>query len=777
MLKLPKQISSNATITTKPNSKKVKEKFLKALEFGDKDTINDIIFETSVLVYMSKDFDIVAKIKEKFSDVDQEIFFKNIWTQVSSQEKLLSPTPSEQAELLRFQLLCSTTLKEVRAKINSQSSEAQQQESAAAQVTVVEKPLSTKEEKKEDKQTETLSPEFAAMGAFRDSGDVKKFTNSIHEGKMIKFALYPKILDVIKEKTTPKQAQELYDLFISRINSGVESPALEIFKANCLFAKGRLIIEQYSEEKSRDIKMEKYTEALTLCDEANILFINNEFERLSPKVLEYISEQIKNYNDPQNAYILAKASLDIRKQHLEENTKTTLAALTSAAQAGLKIISPEDINIATEVHILCTRALNICTNLNLNSARIPLYEAMNTLHKDILGDQNKATIMAKLATAYREGNFQDGDKFSFNPVIKFGSIMEDVLETELKIKKAIQESILDKVYTQAQNGKWYEVQYGIEYGISGYITEDNIKKYIAPLGLDEEAHINTALKLCFESINLGIMHSSMKNPLCAAIFTQQHPKLTKEILATRPEFFVDEYILKTSAMPNSAISLDIVGKNSMVEIDSYNKHFEKAILPFLHSRLDEVLYNPLMELITAKNWNNATALQLKHLLSEEYLTSTGISGLSNSYLGRNLGEIKDIFNIIRVEAFKTAMEALIQNNDGNYGPLAVYLEVIKESGIELLYRINENHPKYFDATTVANMFEKCFDLFVESTDTSNEKIAEKKPAFFGSLLSLPEDSVSVSSEIASAKASSINESESMPLSGASLNPVDGAGIE
>ena len=76
--------------------------------------------------------------------------------------------------------------------------------------------------------------------------------------------------------------------------------------------------------------------------------------------------------------------------------------------------------------------------------------------------------------------------------------------------------------------------------------------------------------LCFEAINLGVMSNPMNNPLCAVALVRQHPTLVPTMLATHPEYFINEHILKSTLLNASTYAPDLLGKHVAVN-GLYNK--------------------------------------------------------------------------------------------------------------------------------------------------------------------------------------------------------------
>ncbi len=122
----------------------------------------------------------------------------------------------------------------------------------------------------------------------------------------------------------------------------------------------------------------------------------------------------------------------------------------------------------------------------------------------------------------------------------------------LTLKQGIQESILNKIVNAAENYGWTNIGwFGSDWGVKGYLGKDYLKKALKELG-SENANIETAQMLCFESMNLGIMKSAKKPYSIVQEFTRNNPELVKKIAIEHPEFFVDGSIVEScvKAMPN-----------------------------------------------------------------------------------------------------------------------------------------------------------------------------------------------------------------------------------
>ena len=81
--------------------------------------------------------------------------------------------------------------------------------------------------------------------------------------------------------------------------------------------------------------------------------------------------------------------------------------------------------------------------------------------------------------------------------------------------------------------------------------------------LGNDANIESAQMLCFESMNLGIMKSEKKPYSMVQGFTRENSELVKKIAEQYPEYFVDGSIVEACirAMPGDKTFADHILKH------------------------------------------------------------------------------------------------------------------------------------------------------------------------------------------------------------------------
>ena len=197
----------------------------------------------------------------------------------------------------------------------------------------------------------------------------------------------------------------------------------------------------------------------------------------------------------------------------------------------------------------------MATELGLKAELNSALNCMANIYK-FFGDDLKANYLLTHA---------DESAVSTDVIKMHGTIVVE----ELHLKTLIQVQVLNEISKAAANGKWFNKQLAGEYGVIGYINEKYLTSILgAELATPE--NIQIVLALCFEAIDLGIVESLEKNPLCAVIFAQEYPEIVQEILKTHPEYFVDGFILQTTLLNAHEYSQALLG-HSVTENTEYNK--------------------------------------------------------------------------------------------------------------------------------------------------------------------------------------------------------------
>jgi tetratricopeptide (TPR) repeat protein len=129
----------------------------------------------------------------------------------------------------------------------------------------------------------------------------------------------------------------------------------------------------------------------------------------------------------------------------------------------------------------------------------------------------------------------------------------------LLIKQRIQKAVLDKIAEDCHYLGWHAIGWFGGYGVQTYLKPAFLERKLGDLGRDP-INIELAQMLCFESINLGIMHSN-KRPYCVAeSFCRTHSRLVKKLVTEYPEFFVDGSIIEAcmKALPKEPEFADLL---------------------------------------------------------------------------------------------------------------------------------------------------------------------------------------------------------------------------
>lgn len=173
-------------------------------------------------------------------------------------------------------------------------------------------------------------------------------------------------------------------------------------------------------------------------------------------------------------------------------------------------------------------------NLGDHGKKIELLGRIYLIYNNLLGNEHSKT------KKIRELILQTSPDFISNlnsgTLIKTITIEED--EDTIAIKEKIQKNVLNSIQSLAGKGEWSNRKIILgDTGVKGYTEEKFLKKALGNLASADR--IEKALMLCFEAINLGIMHSNNKDFTCAKEFAKAYPKLIEEIDLRHPGYFVD----------------------------------------------------------------------------------------------------------------------------------------------------------------------------------------------------------------------------------------------
>lgn len=337
----------------------------------------------------------------------------------------------------------------------------------------------------------------------------------------------------------------------------------------------------------------------------------------------------------------------------EKATKEITAVLQANNQIVELSLQSNDPEITLSGLAHAEELYNIATTFNQPEYRQQALQHMVKLHQT-LGDNLKAQALEKEA--------QNVTSEDSKIIKKFGQTCNN----EITIKKQIYESTLVPIYKAASIGKWTNVQWFQEYGISGYIPQkldsENLEDY------------NIKMALIFEAIILAINQSENHDPTCAIIFAQQHPDIIKYVIEHHPEYFVNTAILHICA--EKLDIKELTDKNEQAPL-GYKSYQEKAIVPFIEKRLTSNNIIQKAKGLTTGPWDENTKGQLLKLLDE-------------FKIGQNLGAISDSTTIARILLIKAVIEAIQEKNSSNFAPF----RDICEKYPELIKQISEYHPGY-----------------------------------------------------------------------------------
>ncbi len=477
------------------------------------------------------------------------------------------------------------------------------------------------------------------------------------------------------------------------------------FQAKSLFIKAEALLEKSQIKENSNIVFYTKQEAVKALEKSYMIYqlLNKNYIKEVQKYINKIQilfDKILSEESDYTQYLLVLDSLKLRNQNLPENENCLIDILIKLASYGVKV-KIDDIRL--NAMDAAVKAYNIINKnlLDSNSAKnlIEVLVHMKDMFSDVKGfyDLGKSQILAKqidfLHNTFLEQKNNDNNikeqPFEFTPIVEINHT-----ELPLQLKQQMQKDILDKIQLAASKGKWTE-KYGIvierDYGVSGYIDKQWLIKQIP--SLKQESNYEVALEICFEAINIGIMNSSDKNPLCAQIFAQKYPEIVQKVVKEYPQYLVDGYILKTSIINASAYSEKLI-QQKLEQNKDYNKFYEDEIIRFVeqygsnskekeNSVLQKQIIQPITEVISSRNSTKSNVeLTIKQKLDEK--------NLKNAF-GNNLTQVKDFYSVVRLLVFKEIINSIIDNELQDYSPISFF----QDSFPELSARIYKDHNDYY----------------------------------------------------------------------------------
>ena len=481
---------------------------------------------------------------------------------------------------------------------------------------------------------------------------------------------------VIKKFPNSDFQNRIFGIILRKIETDENAENYNMFKSEVLLANAQALMTINSSEKQNQIKLDRAKKALNLLENANII----QNFKISETIEECTKTVITNYDGQAEAFDLAKFSIKCREENLKGQHSSTLKAYLTGAEAGIKI---NDKAIKIEALKFAELALNqafYTGDFACASMALKYIANINKYFKD----EHKSNILEKQAAFLDDKTTQNTDKS--NVIMKIGLTDSNILA----VKEKIQSSVLDPIFEAAARGYWTHCRIGIEYGVKGWINDNYLKTVLGHL--NTEVNVKCALMLAFEAINLGIMSTSNKNPLCAVIFVQKYQEVVKEILVKHPEYFVDMHIFRSTITDEpideiNSFYLDQYEQN-MPAKGSINNYLESQMLPVIEARLKTNVLDPVAALIRAGKWDEVVKIELLKYASSEYLTIPGT--MYTSVLGQNLSSADDGLNVARILIFRTIVEEIEKSGSKNFEPV----EEFKKMYPDITARVLIMHPEY-----------------------------------------------------------------------------------
>lgn len=504
----------------------------------------------------------------------------------------------------------------------------------------------------------------------------------------------------------------------SLINLNIQNNWINHLKAETLLVQGENILNIILKDKSDPTTLsfaKQGVESIELSYWVYQSLLNIDLQQATrefflqkvEKTHETLYQIIESMDSLVDQYNLFELALTKRQQNFPEDKMYLVDLFIKLGSYGIKLpdqaIKLKAIQYSEEAYnIICKQELDTY----LGSKLCQILSNLRDLYGQF-GDNGKSLLLSK-QIAYLKTRFdpeeskEEGksrEKIEYQHILIHGIITDKVLE----IKKQIQVNVLDKIQVAAARGKWVEIKIYVDNGVGGYLDENWLKSQLGSLSSQE--NYETALSLCFEAINIGIMNSQVHNPICAAIFCQRYPELVEKIIATCPEYFVDGSIFRVSYLGASKYSVKLLAKKLEENEGLYNKYFEKEMITIINERIKEYILAPIELIVKKGEWSQYVESDLISKLTPYFISKT---------IGNNLSQISDVFSIVRIMAFQQIIESIEQSKSVNFSPIQTFTKAYPE----LVKRIMKDHAELVTNKTI----EQCINIELEV----QEKIAYEK---------------------------------------------------
>ncbi|CAF3803220.1 unnamed protein product [Rotaria magnacalcarata] len=383
----------------------------------------------------------------------------------------------------------------------------------------------------------------------------------------------------------------------SLINLNIQNNWINHLKAETLLVQGENILNIILKDKSDPTALsfaKQGVESIELSYWVYQSLLNIDLQQATrefflqkvEKTHETLYQIIESMDSLVDQYNLFELALTKRQQNFPEDKMYLVDLFINLGSYGIKLPTPEiklkAIQYSEEAYnIICKQELDAY----LGSKLCQILSNLRDLYGQF-GDNGKSLLLSKqiayLKTRFdQEESKEEGElpeKIEYQHILIHGIITDKVLE----IKKQIQVNVLDKIQVAAARGKWVEIKIYVDNGVGGYLDENWLKSQLGPLATQE--NYETALPLCFEVINIGIMNSQVHNPICAAIFCQRYPEV--------------------SYLGASKYSVKLLAKKLEENEGLYNKFFEKEMITIINERIKEYILAPIELIVKKGEWSH-----------------------------------------------------------------------------------------------------------------------------------------------------------------------------
>ncbi|MGC0372159.1 MAG: hypothetical protein DGJ47_000865 [Rickettsiaceae bacterium] len=222
---------------------------------------------------------------------------------------------------------------------------------------------------------------------------------------------------------------------------------------------------------------------------------------------------------------------------------------------------------------------------------------------------------------------------------------------------------LNKIAEQTTNGKWENIQPSTsittDYGVGAELQR--------LINKNPKINSNDIKKVVFREMVNAVVNSEDKDVTCLAIFAQQNRDLIQEMADNTPDIFCNSYIFQCLVPDAHKYSKQLWNEEVTEQPKGHNLFLETSLFPVIAKKIGSNVLEPVENTIKEKSTAEHTNKNLSKLLNPNYFTTDGTT--STSYLGHNLGMLKQAPELVQIMQLVTALDAKRETKSDNWDPI------------------------------------------------------------------------------------------------------------